>query len=293
MILVVLFILGCLVLYYFGKLAYKEIFRKHARIENVQNHLRAEIKRINSVIDAIQKIPQDLASILEIHDTNDEDAKILLQSVLFNNNELFGVNLAYEPYQYYKDSLFHDSYLYRSADSTIYDNRNDSTSNYFYMDWYLIPKTLMKPVWTEPYFETSGKHVFMSTFSVPFFRFDGTKEKFTGIISVDVSIETLTKRVDAIGKKMNGSAMLISENGTIMTAQDRNWINDETIFTLSTEKEIPVLREIGRELQKGISGVKKMDEFENQKDVYVFYSVIPINNWGFILFLPAEELSKK
>jgi sigma-B regulation protein RsbU (phosphoserine phosphatase) len=292
MILVILFIIGCLVLFYFGRLVYKEIFKKHVRIEYIQSHLKAEIRRINSVIDAIQKIPNDLANILEIHETRDEDAKILLQSVLLNNNELYAVSISYEPFQYYKDSLYHDTYLYRSADTTIYDNIADTTYNYFYMDWYLIPKILMKPIWTEPYFEASGDHVYMSTFSVPFFHFDGKREKFKGIVTVDVSIETLTKRVDAIGKKMNGSAMMVSENGTIMTAPDRNWINDETIFTLSAEKKIPVLREIGRDLQRGISGIKKIDAFENLKDVYIFYSVIPINKWGFVLFLPKEELDK-
>lgn len=292
MIFIVLFILGGLLLHYFGKIAYKEIFKKQARIEYIKSHLKAEIRRINSVVDAVQKIPMELADILEIHDTKDEDAKILLQSVLFNNNELYGVNLAYEPYHYFRDSLYHDTYVYRSADSTIYDNTNDSTYNYFYLDWYLIPKTLMKPVWSEPYFEESGEHVFMSTFSVPFYRFDGVRRKFTGIVSVDVSIETLTKRVDAIGGKMKGSAMMLSENGTIMTAPNKNWINNETMFTLSEEKKIAVLREIGRDLQKGISGVKKIDEFENQKDVYVFYSVVPINKWGFILFLPKEEIDK-
>jgi sigma-B regulation protein RsbU (phosphoserine phosphatase) len=160
------------------------------------------------------------------------------------------------------------------------------------MDWYLIPKTLLKPNWTEPYFENSGDHIFMSTFSTPFFRFSGTKEKFCGIVSVDVSIETLTSKVESMGKKMMGDVIFLSENGTVITSTDKNWINNQTIFTLSAEKNLPVLREIGRDLQKGISGVKKIDEFENQKDVYAFYLVIPINKWGFILFLPKEELNK-
>ena len=290
MIMVLFFILGLLVLFYIGKLVYKEIFKKRVKIEYAQSRLSAGIKRINSVIEDIQKIPQDLADILAIQETRDAELEILLKSILFNNKELYGVAVSYEPYQYCKDSFFHDPYLYRRGDSIIFNQDFDSTDNYFYMDWYLIPKTLMKPNWTEPYFEKSGDHTFMSTFSTPFFRFSGTKEKFSGIVSVDVAIETLTNAVESFGKRMKGDVMLLSENGTVLASLDKDWINNQTIFTLGAEMNLPVLREIGRDLQKGISGLKKIDEFNDHKDVYAFYMVIPINKWGFVLFLSKEVL---
>jgi len=85
---------------------------------------------------------------------------------------------------------------------------------------------------------------------------------------------------------------LISENGTIIYAPNQDWTYNETIFTLADEMNLPLLREIGRELQKGKSGIKKIDKFENQKDWWIFYSSVRVNKWGFIFLIQKDQLFK-
>lgn len=289
-IIILLSILGCYVLFFAGELAYKEIFKKNIRIEYHKERLVSEIKRINTIMEAAQRTPQDLAYILEFHDAELAELNILMKSVLFNNEELFGGAIAYEPYMYNKDSLYYSPYVFRDADSIVSTNLNNPDYNYFYKDWYLIPKTLKKPVWSEPYFDEGGGNMLMSTYSVPFFKFDGNKEVFQGIVTVDVSIEWLKNAVESIGKVINGQAILISENGTIISAPDKNWVYNETIFTLASEMNLPVLREIGRDLQKGISGVKEINEFRKRKNWMAFYSSVKVNKWGLILLIPENKL---
>ncbi|EKD30792.1 MAG: Protein serine/threonine phosphatase [uncultured bacterium] len=289
-IIIVLSIFGCYILFFAGEMAYKEIFRKKLRIEYHKERLLAEVKRINTIMESAQKTPQDLAYIMEFHNAGLEEMNILMQSVLFNNEELFGGAIAFEPYKFNKDSLYFSPYVFRSADSIVNTNLNDPDYNYFYKDWYLIPKTLKKPVWSEPYFDEGGGNTLMSTYSVPFYKFDGNKEIFQGIVTVDVSIEWLKEAVESIGNVMKGHAILISENGTIIAAQDKNWIYNETIFSLATEMNLPVLREIGRELQKGISGIKEISVFHKSKDWVAFYSSVKVNKWGMLLLIPESQL---
>ena len=279
-----------LLLLFVGKLLYNELFNKYSKNELFQNSISSEIKKMSRLIESVQKIPQDLAYILEFHDADDMELKILLESVLFNNEELFGSAIAYEPYQFDEDSLYFAPYVYRSEDINIYTHLNDPEYNYFYKDWYLVPKTLLKPTWSEPYYDEGGGNLLMSTYSVPFYKFDGYKEKFNGIVTVDVSIEWLTKAVESMGKLWNGYTILISENGTVVYAPFKDWIYNETIFSLAAEWNLPVLREVGRELQKGNSGIKHINEFEMKKNWRVFYSSININKWGLVLLLPEEEL---
>ena len=293
MVVIISIILGCLFLFFAGKLGYKLIFKKNIKIEYYHNRLSAEIKRINTVIESAQKTPQDLAYILEFHNAANAELRILLQSVMFNNTELYGCAIAFEPFKHNKDSLYDAPYVYRNGDSLVFTNLNGPEYNYIYKDWYLIPKTLMKPTWSEPYYDEGGGNSLMSTYSVPFFKFDGAKEKFYGIVTVDVSIEWLANAVESIGKVLNGRAILISENGTILSAPDKNMIFKETIFTLATENKLPILREIGRDLQQGKSGVKEIEGFENQKRWFAFYSSVPANKWGLILLLPENELLEK
>lgn len=275
-----------------GKIVYNELFKKSSKIELFQNRISSEIKKISRLIESVQKIPQDLAYILEFHDVDDLEMKILLESVLFNNEELFGSAIAFEPYQYDQDSLYFASYVYRNKNTNIYTHLNDPEYNYFYQDWYLVPKTLLKPTWSEPYYDEGGGNLLMSTYSVPFYKFDGYKEYFNGIVTVDVSIEWLTLAVESMKETWNGHTILISENGTVVSAPFKDWIYNETIFSLAAEMDLPVLREVGRELQRGNSGIKKINEFEMKKNWRVFYSSIHVNKWGLILLLPEEELYK-
>ena len=289
MLIILFAIFGVYMLYYAGEKAYKEVFKKSIRTAYFRNRLAGEVKRMNTVINSAQYTPKDLATIFEFHDTSEPELKILLQSVLFNNEELFGCAVAFEPYTYHPDSLYYSSYVYRSGDSVAFTNLNGADYNYFYKDWYLIPKTLKKPTWSEPYYDGGGGSLMMSTYSVPFYKFTGSDEKFCGIVTIDVSIDWLTRAVTSIGKVLNARAFLLSENGTVLSAPDPEWIYNETIFTLAEEKKLPVLREIGRELQQGKSGFKKIKVGEEQ-EWFLFYELIPASQWGLIMIISKNEL---
>lgn len=293
LIIVLLILSGCLLLVFLGKLGYKELFKTSIQVEYYQKRVTAEINRMNAVIEAVQKTPQDLAYILEFHDTSKDEVKILLESVLFNNPELYGSAIAFEPYSNHKDTLFDSRYMYRNVDQLVFTNLNDSSYNYFYRDWYLIPKTLNKAIWSEPYYDEGGGYFLMSTYSVPFYKFDGKDEKFYGIVTVDVSIEWLTRTVEAVGRTLNGKAYLISENGTILSAPNKDLIFHETLFTLAKELNLPVLRKIGRELQHGKSGHIKLEKVINNEQGYAFYAPIKANKWGLIILIPKSELFKE
>jgi Cache domain. len=287
---IVVFILGCLLLFFAGKMVYKVIFKKDIRIEYYQNRLSAEVKRINTVVESAQKTPQDLAYILEFHEANIDEMNILLESVLFNNEELYGSCIAFEPYRLEKDSLYNSCYAYRENDVVKYTNLNGEKYNYFYKDWYLIPKTLKKPVWSEPYYDEGGGNSLMSTYSVPFYKLNGNKETFNGIVTVDVSVDWLTDFVKSVGRTLSGYPILVSENGTIISAFNKELIFHETIFTLAEENNLPILRQIGRALQHGKRGYIAIDKPIKGKKWYAFYCPVPANKWGLIILVPESEL---
>ena len=276
-----------------GSLIYNELYKEHSRVELFHNRMTAIVKKMSRLIEFVQRIPQDLVYILEFQDVDEQEMKILLESVLFNNLEICGSAIAFEPSQFYKDSLYHATYVYRKGDRNIYTNLNGPEYNYFNKEWYKLPKTLMKPTWSEPYFDAGGGNIFMSTYSIPFSKFDGYREEFKGIVTVDVSIEELKRNVQSLGKLWNCYAILISGKGTILSAPYEDWISKESIFTLATKLNAPVLEEIGNDLRKGISGTKDIGRFESQNDWLAFYSIIPTNKWGLILLLPRNELNRK
>ena len=268
-IFVAVFVCFSLIIVLAGSLIYNGIYKKHSRVELFHNRMTAIVKKMSRLIEFVQKIPQDLVYILEFQDVDEQEMKILLESVLFNNLEICGSAIAFEPNQFYRDSLYHATYVYRKGDRNIYTNLNGPVYNYFNKEWYHLPKTLMKPTWSEPYFDAGGGNIFMSTYSIPFSKFDGYKEEFKGIVTVDVSIEELKRNVQSLGKLWNCHAILISEKGTVLSAPFEEWIFKESIFTLAAKLSVPVFSEIGNDLQKGISGTRNIGRFENQDDLLV------------------------
>jgi phosphoserine phosphatase RsbU/P len=268
----------------------KYSWKKHTQ-EEAKAKLLGEVNRIQKMITSIEQIPQNLAYVLEFSRPKKEHMNILLKAVVANNDEIFGSCIAYEPYAFDKDSMGFAPYLYKKDGKIISVNASDSTYYYFSMDWYLIPRNLKKPVWIEPYFDEgpSGGNVVLSTYSVPFYTYDGVNEKFAGIVSVDISLEWLSKMVSSIKLAGESHCILLSENGTVLSAPNTKWPYNETIYSLAEENDQPLLAEVGRELQKGKSGFVNIGRFDGERNLWIYYMPIPANNWGVILVVPERK----
>lgn len=254
-----------------------------------KNMLAADTKRISLFVEAIQKIPQEMADILGFQEVSPEEIKIIQNSILFNSPEIFATAVAFEPYQFNKDAYYSSFYLHRKEDTICHTTLNDPDYDYFYWDWYLIPKIRQKPFWSAPYYDDGGGNMIMTTYSVPFYSFDGFKEKFAGIVTVDISIEWLSWYLINQKKLPEGNfKILLSENGTIISARNKDWIFNETIFSLSLLLDTPELREIGRDLQRGKSGIKKFANPLDTKNITIFYATIKANKWGLLYAVPEK-----
>ena len=220
---------------------------------NAENLTISTANKIESVIKSVQKIPENQSSLLQNFNLSDKDLKKLIRLSVETNPEIFGSCTAYKPYGYYNDSLYFAPYYYRSGDSLIYENIGNDSYQYFYWDWYQIPKELGKAFWTEPYYDEGGGNILMCTYSVPFFKKSEGIKEFTGIITVDISLKWLEKLMSKIKLFDNGYAFLISGNGTLITHPIEDLVLNQTIFSLAEERNLPELREIGRDMIKGNS----------------------------------------
>ena len=256
--------------------------------EQAEAKLTGEVNRIQKFILSIEQIPQNLEYVLEFSNLKREEMKTLMTSVVENTDEVFGTCIAFEPNSYYKDSTYFAPYVYRKDGQIISVNPTDSSYHYFSMDWYLIPRTLNKPVWIEPYYDegSSGGNIVLATYSVPFYYYDGLNETLKGIIAVDISLDWLSKVVSSIKLKDESYSILVSENGTIISSPNPHWPYNESLFSLAEENNQPVLRAIGRDLQKGNSGFVDAGNFGTDRKWWICYKPIPANKWGVLLVVP-------
>lgn len=258
--------------------------------QNAQNISIASVNKIESILLSVEKINQTQALNIELNNYNEEDLKKILFNIVKNNKEVFGSCVAFEPNCFSEKNYYKSFYYYKSSKGIQFKNLSEKNYNYFLWDWYQIPKIINKPYWTEPYYDKNAGNIIMSTYSVPFYRNTKEGKKLKGIVTIDVSLDWLSKIVDSIKFYKTGYAFLISRSGTIITHPHKEFIMNESIFSLSEEADQDYLAKIGKEMISGKSGFKKVVPITTKKESWMYYEPLPTVKWSLAVIFPEEEL---
>lgn len=258
--------------------------------DNAEDLTLLTVNRIETVLRPIEKIPQALAFFLEESACRKEELLNLLRLAVENNPEIYGAAIAFEPYAFEKDSLYFSPYFYKDNGKTAFTYLGGSNYQYFYWDWYQIPKELARPVWSQPYYDEGGGNIIMSTYSVPFYRYEGGEKRFSGVVTADVSLLWLQDIVSSIKIAETGYGFLVSNNGTIVTHPYSSLIMNETIFSVAEARQDKSLRRTGKDMLRGGSGFVPFESIVTGKKCWMAYSPIPSTGWSLGVLFPQNEL---
>ncbi|HCT93515.1 MAG: hypothetical protein A2X19_01515 [Bacteroidetes bacterium GWE2_39_28] len=272
-------------LYYFFT---RDSIKKSTR-SNAELTAHNSVSKIEEIIKQAEQLPQNLAWMLESNSIDLNTLDSFLIKLVENNPSIYASAIAYEPFTFDGTKKYYSPYAYKSGGSvkSIYLGSEDY--NYFLMDWYQIPSMLKEPYWSEPYYDDGGGDALLSTFSVPFYIVKNRDRIFGGIITVDISLEWLTDIVNSVNILETGYAFLISRNGVFVTHPNHSFIMNESIFTIAKEKQLPQLREIGRDMIAGKSDLIKtvLDDYEQ---VWVYHTQLPSTKWALGVVYPHKEM---
>jgi class 3 adenylate cyclase/HAMP domain-containing protein len=262
-----------------------------AQVRQNARHLTLETTyRVQAVLQAVEKVPDNLAVVLQDYPHQPADLQRLMRSTVASNREVFGVAVAFEPYAFNPQRYYFSPYCFRQGHQIKFTYLGSESYRYFYWDWYQLPKELHHPVWSEPYFDKGGGNIIMSTYSVPFYWGQGPTRKFEGVVTADVSLMWLKDLISGIKIYKSGYAFLISGNGVFVTHPDQQWIMRESIFSIAEAQGKPSLRRLGRDMIRGGSGFVPLKDFFTGKESWLFYAPVPATGWSLGVIVPENEL---
>ncbi|MCE5265761.1 MAG: SpoIIE family protein phosphatase [Deltaproteobacteria bacterium] len=260
-------------------------------VANVEQYARqlalGTANRIDRILGATEKIPENF-SLFIAEPISGEKLVAHMLKILETNPDVYGSAVAFEPFAWDPKIRSYSPYLHKGKNGIVstlipYD--------YFSWDWYKTPKALNRPVWTEPYFDEGAGNIIMSTYSVPFYREPKEGQpRFTGIVTVDISLERLREIVSDIRIGQTGYAFLISQKGTFVTHPKGDWIMAETIFRIAETRKDPLLQKIGAEMTAGKSGFIQTDSLMDGRSCWLAYTPLTSNGWSLGLVFPRDEL---
>lgn len=284
-------ILSSISVIFFLIFSYSYFFSRRIIVRNIENNAKnlslATVNRIDMVLRAIEKVPENLACFIECAPHSSADFIDLIRMVVRNNPDIYGATIAFEPYALGKNTPTFAPYFYKSEGEIKYTR---ITYEYFYWDWYQIPKELNRPAWTEPYFDEGGGKIVMATYSVPFYQNIDGKKTFMGVVTADISLDWLQQIVSSIKIAETGYGFLLSKNGTFITHPDPELVMNETIFSVAEAREDPGLRALGRKLIRGEKGFAPFQSLVTDKACWMVYAPLTTNRWSLGVLFPQTEL---
>ncbi|MCG6189047.1 SpoIIE family protein phosphatase [Maribellus maritimus] len=270
--------------YYYTRAAIQESTRENAVIlaENT-------INQIEEVIEPAEKLPENLAWIIETGVIPKDSLQYFLAQLVKNNPAIYASAIAFEPHIFSENTPAYAPYAFRNGARINTIDLWSPDYNYFIMDWYQIPAILQQPYWSEPYYDEGGAEALLSTYSVPFFMSKEGQQVLGGIITIDISLDWLTEIVNSVKIFDTGYAFLLSRNGVYVTHPNHSQIMNESIFTQAKEMEQPEMREIGRNMIKGQSNLTSLN-LKDKGKVWIYYAPIQSTKWSLGVVYPHNEM---
>lgn len=243
--------------------------------------------RLTRILDDVEKTADNIEWLVYRHLDSPDTLFEYTRNALQGNSDLIGCAIAFEPY-FFDEQEFFSAYSSNTDGVIETTQEGDEDYQYFYLDWYLMPKLLNQPCWTEPYCDWdydddySLQTDMLISYSKPLTDANGD---FIGVVSLDLSPKWLSEQLSSVKPYPHSACVLISRGGTYLIHPDPDKLFYQTIFTQDLLDSDLDFNKLGQDMLDQKEGFREIEI--NGKDSYAFYK--PLKNTGWSLALVCLE----
>lgn len=247
------------------------------------------VEGLDGDLRQLEGVPQAVAALLSTRtDWTEEQLEAWMRSLVLKDKQIFGLTLAFEPWQFGGPSAAKDFCLY------VHEKPDETTETkqllppgypppfYRERDWYTVPKSTGKPMWSEPYFEPGADNTLMITYSVPIFR----EGKFSGVITADLSVAYFKKFYEQMESELLGPdsySFVMSSKGTFIYHPKPAYrfpAAESSLDKLPETSEFPALARRMLDLETGRGTAI---DFSTGRPATFLFTRIPSTGWQFVV----------
>ena len=244
--------------------------------------------RVEGILNRAEVATQMTEWLIQRHPDKADSMFVYSRGMLLNNPDFYTCSIAFEPY-YFKDyGRYFSAYSKHVADSIRTLQGGSEYYQYYFMDWYLMPKLLDKPCWTEPYMDLDAP---TNTYEMVTSYCQAIKNKqgeFIGVINTSLSLNWLSHTISAVKPYPNSYSIMIGRGGTYFVHPDSTKITRQTIFTQTMEHPDTAMTALGHAMQRGEEGMKRMNL--DGRDCYVFYKPLGKTGCSMAIVCPESDI---
>ncbi len=244
--------------------------------------------RVTGILNRVEVASKMTEWLVNRHIDDPESMLLYSRSMLENNPDFSSCSIAFEPYYFKEYGRYFSAYTRYDADTLRTSQGGSDAYQYFYMDWYLMPKLLDRATWTEPYMEldaASGHQEMVTSYSRPILN---SKGDYVGTLNTGLSLNWLSQTISAVKPYPHSYSVMIGKGGTYFVHPDEKKLLKQTIFTPTMEKPDSALDSLGHAMQRGEEGMTELSV--DGQHCYVFYKPLGVTGWSMAIVCPESDI---
>ena len=177
-------------------------------------------------------------------------------------------------------------YAYRNGDRIDTLQLGSESYNYPEKEWFSKPLETGEGYWSEPYFDTGGGEMLMTTYSLPVTDMQG---RVAAILTADISLDWFTDLVGSVPEYPQAFSALVSRTGQLMVCPAPALVMKKTVQEVAADlADSTAVRDIALAMLAGERGSRQV--LYNGEKEYVFYAPIDRANWSMAIVIPHKEI---
>ena len=261
-------------------------------IKGANRVLENTVLRTNYILEDVEDIANNLEWLI-LKDLDNPDAMMeYSHSIVQNNTILNGCSISFEPYFYPQKGNYFSAYSNNNGRYVYTMQEGSDNYQYFYLNWYMLPKLLMQPCWTEPYTDQEeGDEATMNlemnvSYCKPIIGNDGN---FIGVISLDISLKWLSETISAVKPYPNAYAFLLGRGGSYLVHPDPQKLFYESFFTPGLVDALtPEQKQLGKDMLDWKEGIRRL-EVDGDPSFVIFRPLLT-TGWSLAIVCPESDI---
>ena len=279
--------------FYHAQKAVKEEAEKMAMAE-----LDNAVLRIHNITSSVEVCASNLMPFIKKNISNPDEMFSLARMVVENNPNVKGCSISFEPDFFMKQKgHYFSAYAGRETDGSVtVEQEGSPLYEYFYMDWYQIPKLLNQPYWTDPYSdvyenEETGRMQIekICSYGLPIHDDNG---KTVGVLTIDIDQKWLSKIISNLKPYPDSYTIALGRGGVYLVHPDSTILGSNTVFTRYLDSGIEDIKSFGERMTDGGRGMMALyaDVTGGEGDSYIFYTPLKQMGWSVGIVCPEKDI---
>ena len=250
-----------------------------------ESQLETTRSKIMDVINQTESAVRNTAWVVQYCLGMPDSLGLVCQRMLEDNPVVIGSTVALVPGYMARKPLY-APYVFRNGDSLALLSLATPEYDYPSKEWFSKPLEVGDGYWSEPYIDTGGGEILMTTFSIPIRDMKGT---VAAVLTADISLDWLTKLVGNVKVYPQAFSVMLSRTGRIMVSPAETLVMRKTLVEYVSELDDSTgLSGLSSVLLSGESGSIPIRYKGTTR--YVYFAPVERTGWSMSIVIPDSDI---